>query len=463
MADIFISYKSERRAAAEHLAEILADYGYSVWWDYELPAGLDFGAQIEAELRAAGAVVVLWCSLSRQSGWVKEEAQLAKQLGRLIPVRIEDIELPLGFTLAQTLDLSSWDGAPRSNILERLLREIASVVGREPRANAEGLERTERAWRRFGAPPLREFALGTALEERLRTRTLSNRTVAPELSRAEVVAANLAAERPPPAPPRSPRASHSLEFCDGEDMPIMVSIPTGVFTMGSGDAEYDRSKDEGPLREVRIENMLGVGKYPVTVGEWRRFARSHDTGRGAFIWNGPNYALVADASWDSPGFAQSDDHPVTCVSWHDAKAFADWISKRTGYPYRLLSEAEWEYACRAFSEARYHTGEIITQRDANFGGVERGTGPVGLYRPNSFGLHDMAGNVWEWVKDTYKETYVGAPCDGKAVESVGVPARVVRGGSWVNVARNLRAASRSKHNSSTRINDVGFRIARVIH
>lgn len=173
MADIFISYKSERRAAAEHLAEILADYGYSVWWDYGLVSGRDFGAQIEKELRAAKAVIVLWCSLSVGSEWVREEAALAKRLNKVIPTFIEHgVELPLGFSLSQTLDLAEWDGSPKNARLDRLLRDIGRFVGRAPKPNLPGLERTERAWRRFGAPPLREFALISELERKLPPRTL---------------------------------------------------------------------------------------------------------------------------------------------------------------------------------------------------------------------------------------------------------------------------------------------------
>ena len=172
MADIFISYKSERRAAAEHLAEILADTGYSVWWDYALVSGNDFGAQIEREIRAAKAVLVLWCSLSRESEWVKEEAALAKRLGKIIPARIEMIDLPLGFSMAHTLDLMDWDGSPHGRELEHLVHEIARLVGRKPKPNQDGLNRTERAWRRYGAPALRDFALIDELERKRPPRTL---------------------------------------------------------------------------------------------------------------------------------------------------------------------------------------------------------------------------------------------------------------------------------------------------
>jgi hypothetical protein len=137
-----------------------------------LISGRDFGSEIEKELRGAKAVVVLWCSLSIKSEWVREEAALAKRLDKMIPVRIEDVELPLGFSASQTLALSDWDGAPQSQHLERLLRDIAQFVNRTPKPNLEGLDRTARAWRRFGSPSLRKFALVDALERRIPPRTL---------------------------------------------------------------------------------------------------------------------------------------------------------------------------------------------------------------------------------------------------------------------------------------------------
>lgn len=159
MADVFISYKSDRRAAAQHLARILELNGYSVWFDYALLSGSDFGQQIERELRAAKAVVVLWCSLSRASPWVIEEAHLAEKLGTFTPVWLERVDPPLGFARADTIDLSVWDGAPRSYRLDRLLDQIARRVGRDPVPQFRGLQEYEQTWRSFGAPPLTRFAL----------------------------------------------------------------------------------------------------------------------------------------------------------------------------------------------------------------------------------------------------------------------------------------------------------------
>lgn len=169
MADVFISYKTERRNAAQHLSRILELNGYSVWFDYGLLSGSDFGPQIERELRAAKAVVVLWCSLSHDSRWVLEEAHLAERLGTLTPVWLEPVELPLGFGRADTIDLANWDGSPRSPTLDRLLNEVGRRVGRDPEPSFRGLQHYEETWRGFGAPPLSRFALVDPLDEEARS------------------------------------------------------------------------------------------------------------------------------------------------------------------------------------------------------------------------------------------------------------------------------------------------------
>lgn len=150
----------------------MVDYGYTVWWDYLLISGHDFGVEIERELRAAKTVIVLWCTRSVMSEWVREEATLAKRLKKIIPTMIETADLPLGFSLSQTLDLSKWNGSPQSDDLDRLLRDIGRSVGKPPKPDHEKLDRSTRAWRRFGAPTLREFALVDELEASLPLRVL---------------------------------------------------------------------------------------------------------------------------------------------------------------------------------------------------------------------------------------------------------------------------------------------------
>ena len=164
MAEIFISYKSERRAAAEHFAEVLKRYGYSVWFDYELVKGKDFAAQIERQIREAKALVALWCSLSVSSRWVREEVHLAHDLGILVPVKIEPCEIPFGFRLADTIDLAGWDGSPRSPALDPLIDALEGRIGRDAVPERKALIEYETTWRRFGGSTLKDFALNARVE-----------------------------------------------------------------------------------------------------------------------------------------------------------------------------------------------------------------------------------------------------------------------------------------------------------
>ncbi|MBR0673391.1 TIR domain-containing protein [Neoroseomonas soli] len=162
MADVFISYKSGRRATAECIARILTLHGYSVWFDPALVAGEEFSRPIERELRAARAVVVLWCRLSVESDWVREEATLAKRLRTIIPVRLERVELPLGFVSLQAVDLTNWDGSPRGRPLRRLVQEVARLVGRDPVPCEAELDSLEAAWRDNSACGAPAAATGSA-------------------------------------------------------------------------------------------------------------------------------------------------------------------------------------------------------------------------------------------------------------------------------------------------------------
>jgi hypothetical protein len=202
VADVFISYKTERRNAAQHLSRILELNGFSVWFDYGLLSGADFGPQIERELRAAKAVMVLWCRLSHDSRWVLEEAHLAERLGTLTPVWLEPVELPLGFGRADTIDLSNWDGSPRSPSLDRLLNEVGRRVGRDPVPSYRGLQHYEETWRGFGAPPLARFALVDPLAEEARAFGVQPRMEPPPLDHAASQAMSRSAAAPATGPSR---------------------------------------------------------------------------------------------------------------------------------------------------------------------------------------------------------------------------------------------------------------------
>ncbi|MBC6414372.1 MAG: formylglycine-generating enzyme family protein [Chromatiales bacterium] len=240
-------------------------------------------------------------------------------------------------------------------------------------------------------------------------------------------------------------------FQDCSVCPEMVVVPAGSFMMGSPAGEAGREKDEGPRHQVTIAKPFAVGKYEVTVREYTAFI--DETG-----------GLDDSDSWRDPFFKQSDTHPVVKVSWHDATGFAFWLSMKTGHQYRLLSEAEWEYAARAGTTTAYSSGPVIFKNMANFDNNNGGTVAVGSYPANAFGLHDVHGNVWEWVEDCWHRDYNGAPTDGSAWlnNCENENWRVLRGGSWDNNPRDLRSADRAWFVDWLRSFSRGFRVARTL-
>ena len=232
--------------------------------------------------------------------------------------------------------------------------------------------------------------------------------------------------------------------------PEMIVLPAGKFMMGSPDEEKDRFGDEDPRHEVTIAAPFAVSKTEVTFPEW-----------DACVAAGACARVSDSAGWGRDG------RPVINVSWEDAKQYVAWLSRMTGKAYRLLTEAEWEYAARAGSTARFAFGDDEGQLDRHAWynrNSDNRTQPVGQKLANSFGLHDMHGNVAEWVEDPWHENYDGAPTDGSAWEKDGdASRRVVRGGSYVNNPPGLRAASRFRSTSGTRNFIFGFRLARTLN
>ncbi|MEQ1719266.1 MAG: formylglycine-generating enzyme family protein, partial [Hyphomicrobium sp.] len=245
--------------------------------------------------------------------------------------------------------------------------------------------------------------------------------------------------------------------------PEMVVVPAGFFVMGSPAREEGRSSDEGPQRRVTFARPFAVGRHPVTRGQFRAYLTETKRATGACrISSG----TVQDEGWEAPGFSQDDRHPVVCVNWEDAAYFAHWLSGRTGQTYRLLSEAEREYVTRAGTVSRYHFGSRITEKQANFQvdfhTKKGGTTPIGSFPANVWGLHDVHGNVSEWVQDVVHDNYDGAPTDGSAWITGVASSRVVRGGSWSKGSYSLRSAYRGRQDEDARYNDLGFRIARTL-
>jgi len=250
------------------------------------------------------------------------------------------------------------------------------------------------------------------------------------------------------------------KFRDCPNCPEMVVLPWGSFMMGSPASVA--SWHESPAHWALIARPFAVGVYEVTRGEYARFvaATGHSYGRSCHTYEDGDRVERSDRNWRQPGFPQTDRHPAVCVNWYDAQAYIRWLSSEAGESYRLLSEAEWEYAARANTTTAYHFGENIASSQANNNGGR--TVAVGSYPANQFGLHDVHGNVWEWTQDCWNAGYWGAPNDGSAWESGECGRRVLRGGSWYDFPRSLRSVSRTRVPSESRLNILGFRVARAL-
>ena len=257
-------------------------------------------------------------------------------------------------------------------------------------------------------------------------------------------------------------------FRDCADCPEMVVVPSGSFMMGSPLSEEGRYDGEGPVHRVSIPSAFAVGVYEVTRGEFGRFVSSTGLSMGNECWTyeDDEWEERSGRSWLSPGFSQTDLHPAVCVSRDDARAYVDWLSRETGEAYRLLSEAEWEYVARAGTRTRYHWGDAIGRnlancRDCGSRWDGESTSPAGVFGANSFSLHDVHGNVYEWVEDCWNAGYVGAPRDGSAWKGGDCFDHVLRGGSWLSSPRLLRVANRDRSLTGVRYGNVGFRVART--
>ncbi len=235
----------------------------------------------------------------------------------------------------------------------------------------------------------------------------------------------------------------------------MMQIPAGEFEMGSPPEELERNEREGPVHSVKVGSFF-MGKYPITQAQWRMVASF------------PKIELELDTD---PANFKGDDRPVEQVNWHEAVEFCQRLSKKTGRNYRLPSEAEWEYACRAGTKTPFHFGETITTDLANYdGNYIYGEGTKGKYRKqttpvgqfgvaNYFGLCELYGNVWEWCADPWHSNYENAPTDGSVWEEGGDDStRVPRGGSWYHNPRYCRSAFRNSSTSGFRNDNIGFRV-----
>ncbi len=279
-------------------------------------------------------------------------------------------------------------------------------------------------------------------------------------------------------------------FRDCPECPDMVVVPAGEFMMGSPESEKERWEDwedwEGPVHRVSVRQPFAIGKYEVTRGQYSEFARTLGPRglmvSGCWVNTGNEWEFERMSDWRSPGYSQTDEDPVVCISHEDAKDYTAWLSRETGHSYRLPSEAEWEYAARANTRSARYWGASAdracryenvhdrtslrvnkfqwTSHDCEDGYAQ--TSPVGKFGANAFGLYDMLGNVREWTEDCWNESYAGAPPNTN-VRATGECSRfVVRGGSWNYNPRVARSAFRDWSGSDYRTDHNGFRVARVL-
>lgn len=512
MVDVFISYPRSSRDKVEAIMAKFDVLGLDCFFDVEnIDGGANFPDVIDRALRESKAVLCCWSQLYFERPWCMIECRDALARGIIVPVAIEPFEVlapPADLRQINWFDLVGWNGEETHEGWNQTLLRLGKLVGREL------------------APPLKRTVLGLSVEgeapvasraDQARADLLADLratwvsfpaksdadAVQRFLERVRAVAGssgiefeiehhldelNRSAERRAAEAERAEAARRARDVAEAEASrraqetrlrpgtiwrdsipgmpagacPEMVTIPPGAFLMGSPDSEERSTAYDGreePQHDVQIDYRLALSNYPVTFAEW-----------DAAIAVGARLDRPVDEGWGR------DRRPVIGVSWEDAKSYIAWLNSRLGLTgcadaYRLPSEAEWEFVCRAGTSSSFSFGDTLTTAQANYNGdTDNGgenrlkTMPVGTFPANAFGLHDMHGNVWEWCEDTWNAAYseAGRPDDGAPWLTGNVSRRVVRGGSWKAESFELRSASRSNYSPIDRGNEIGFRLARTL-
>jgi len=489
--DVFLSHSHHDQAVAHAICNALESRQIRCWMaPRDVHPGATWSAAITGAISECQMMVLVFSSHSNHSGEVLREVTCAVDNGVvIIPFRIEDVEMskdmkyflaPLHWLDALTPPLAQ-HVAKLAQRVESLLLEKGRVPAKEPSSGAEDAASPHAE----EAPPPRPSGnyikafLAAARFLLWMVRLLGNcaRTL-------------LAAARSLPSMVRSlgnrvrtlPSAARALFFSlrvrkgliltvaflvllgtasyvlgwgprhAGEESIFdeipMVWIPPGEFMMSSPESEPERDGNERPLHRVAISRGFWLGKYEVTQAQWQ--------------------AVMAGA----PSGFKGDTLPVEQVSWDDCQEFIGRLNAKGEGVFRLPTEAEWEYACRAGTTTPFAFGETISPEQANYNGEDtywngregvyrRQTTPVGSFRPNAWGLYDMHGNVCEWCQDLWHDTYQGAPEDGSAWESPAEERRVLRGGSWNDTLRNCRSAARFYSSPTYGNSHYGFRVVRT--
>jgi formylglycine-generating enzyme len=524
---VFISYRRADRWAALAVFKDLTQHGYDVFIDYDGIASGDFERSIVDNLKARAHFLVLLSSTALEhcndpGDWLHREILLAIETHRnIVPLLLDGFSFssstsrerlqgklePLSRYQSVSLHEEFFDAAMerlRSKFLMVSVDAVLHPASRRAQQVARGQQ--EAAVKATEERPVPRPAVVSPIQQSPPSqdsrghRFTASRPIRPGLGWSMLIVAIAIAAfvwgidsfflkknfrdattgqnlvKPTTSEPGCP-------LC-----PEMILLPGDAFKMG--DRSGDGGRDERPVHNVTIKPFK-LGAHEVTKDQYERFvnATQYPSGRESRAVNAcsaPDPATDeplqrTGRSWEQPGFEQSGDHPVVCVSWVDAQAFIAWLNKSSGHHFRLPSEAEWEYAAGAKDEPNGAWGAgwegiclYANVADAAWRNSGRGangsgancddgfvyTSPVGSFKPNIFGLSDIIGNVWEWTQDCFHENYVDAPRDGSAWELGGdCSRRIDRGGSWDTVPTRLRISFRSWYFSASRLNFVGFRLA----
>jgi len=503
--DVFISYSTKDKLVADAACARLETAGVRCWIaPRDILPSAEWGEAIVDAITSCRVMILIFSRNANESPQISREVERAVNKGvALLPVRIEDIAPTK--SLEYFIGTVHWLDAltpPLESHLERLAESVRALLqaglpgsgGSRPRGADPAGATARRPALAFAGPAASiDEAGGT---KRGRPYVLALAMVAAAVAVAAIAwiaggtspgffggAATPAVEAtrsypvpvkpavaPLPAAPPAPIAARPQQavlmppaatvqppaavggypvgvgqsFRDCADCPEMVVVPAGQFAMG--DRELPNSQ---PVHEVSVHSSFAVGKYDVTFEEWDGCVRDGGCRSG-----------INDEGWGR------GRRPAIDVTWEDAKAYAAWLARKTGKPYRLLAEAEWEYAARAGTTAAYYWGNDIGRGNANCAGCgsqwdNRQTAPVGSFTPNAFGLYDMLGNVWQWAEDCWVGTYASAPRDSAVVPVAGgCGRRVARGASWSSVPLLVRVGNRLRDFTSPKESRVGFRLAR---
>jgi formylglycine-generating enzyme required for sulfatase activity len=485
---VFVNYRRAddpgfTHALCQHLERAFPD---DLFVDYgEMEPGDVFAKVLEDQVAACDVLLAVigprWATLlaervdALKDYVVIELASALAQGKRVIPVLVGGASMPKGDTLPRSISELAGRHAVSLRSGPRFKADCEALI--EAIKNQLDIEESERKRKRAGKdrPSIEAIQAGTdnPLDERKRESIKESLGLGIFLLVGACLLAYYEAQ-PLPAQILTESEERALKpresFKECGQCPVMVVVRAGKFMRGSPPEEPSRGADEGPVREVKIDRPFAVGKYEVTLSEWES-------------------CVDAGGCNARPNVAGLDGRlPVFNVSWDDIdKEYLTWLRRETGKSYRLLTEAEWEYAARAGKVTRYAFGDTIYKTQAQYSdptipkvpskwrapfadrepaqvmsGIAHGPKAVGTFPPNDFGLHDMHGNVSEWVQDCYRDGYKGAPDDGTAVIGGDCPYRVRRGGSWSVFSEFLRSASRAKEAPREKARSIGFRVARSL-